>query len=261
MVIVVVSGGFDPLHSGHIAYMRAAKEMGDILLVALNSDDWLVNKKGKYFMNFHERKTIVENLSFVDKVIDFNDDDFGSCKNALIKIKKLYPDHKIIFCNGGDRNENNIPEMDISDIDFAFNVGGSKKLNSSSSLLKENSYSFESRIWGKFYNLFHGHKIKVKELIIEPGKGMSFQRHHKRNELWFISKGNCIVNISKNDVNNFDTISLYENDNYVVEKKTWHQLINKSSKACHIIEIQYGEITEESDIERIRFYEGNELND
>jgi cytidyltransferase-like protein len=62
MKIIIVSGGFDPLHSGHIEYFKSAKKLGDKLIVALNSDEWLINKKGKFFMPFHERKNIVENL-------------------------------------------------------------------------------------------------------------------------------------------------------------------------------------------------------
>ncbi|MEK9780874.1 MAG: adenylyltransferase/cytidyltransferase family protein, partial [Gammaproteobacteria bacterium] len=85
MKIVLVSGGFDPIHSGHISYFTSAKEYGDILVVALNSDDWLIKKKRKFFMPFHERKIIVENLSVVDKVISFEDDDIGSAINALKK--------------------------------------------------------------------------------------------------------------------------------------------------------------------------------
>ena len=88
MKIIIVSGGFDPLHSGHIAYFKSAKELGDKLIVALNSDKWLINKKGKFFMPFLERKAIVENLSCVDLVIDFEDDELGSATNALIKVKK-----------------------------------------------------------------------------------------------------------------------------------------------------------------------------
>ena len=103
MKIIIVSGGFDPIHSGHIAYFRSAKELGDTLVVALNSDDWLVNKKGKFFMPFDERKAIIENLSSVNSVIDFNDDDKGSATNALIKIKEMYPNDDIAFANGGDR--------------------------------------------------------------------------------------------------------------------------------------------------------------
>ena len=71
MIISVVSGGFDPLHSGHIQYIKSAKEIGDKLIVALNSDKWLEEKKGKFFLPFFERKIILESLAFVDEVIDF----------------------------------------------------------------------------------------------------------------------------------------------------------------------------------------------
>ena len=100
MKVVVVSGGFDPVHSGHIAYFNAAKKLGDKLIVALNSDDWLVNKKGKFFMPFEERSIIIENLKMVDEVIDFEDDENGSASQALIKVKNSYPNEEIIFCNG-----------------------------------------------------------------------------------------------------------------------------------------------------------------
>ena len=85
MRIVVVSGGFDPIHSGHIAYFKAARSHGDKLVIALNSDAWLENKKGKAFMPFDERKIIIENFTFVDEVIDFEDDDLGSCIKGLEK--------------------------------------------------------------------------------------------------------------------------------------------------------------------------------
>ena len=137
--ISVVSGGFDPVHSGHIAYFNAAKKLGDKLIVALNSDSWLIKKKGKFFMPFSERKIIIESLSVVDEVIDFDDDKIGSASNALIKLKKIYPNFEIIFCNGGDRNIKNSPEKKIEGIRHEFGVGGSDKKNSSSWIL-ENYY-------------------------------------------------------------------------------------------------------------------------
>ena len=137
MKIIVVSGGFDPLHSGHIEYFDSAKKLGDHLIVALNSDEWLINKKGKPFMLFKERKILIENLRMVDEVIDFDDDDIGSCSLGLQKVKEMYPNDEIIFCNGGDRNEENIPETKVSGISFKFNVGGSHKINSSSWLIKD----------------------------------------------------------------------------------------------------------------------------
>ena len=72
--LVLVSGGFDPLHSGHIEYFKAAKELGT-LGVAVNSDDWLIRKKGKYFMNVAERMSIIKELKCVDVAIEFNDKD------------------------------------------------------------------------------------------------------------------------------------------------------------------------------------------
>ena len=87
--VSIVSGGFDPVHSGHINLMLAAKELGDELIVLLNSDRWLENKKGKPFMNFFERKMVLENMWFVDKVIEFDDSD-STAKKGLEKIVKMY---------------------------------------------------------------------------------------------------------------------------------------------------------------------------
>ena len=136
MKIVVVSGGFDPLHSGHIAYFKSARKLGDKLVVAVNSDDWLTRKKGRPFMPFHERCNIIEELSCVDQVIGFNDDDDTAC-NAIFQIlsTKTRSD-TVIFANGGDRTSDNIPEMLYDEVDFAFGVGGEDKKNSSSWVLK-----------------------------------------------------------------------------------------------------------------------------
>ena len=254
MKIVVVSGGFDPIHSGHISYFKSAKGLGEKLVVALNSDAWLIKKKEKFFMPFEERKIIIENLSMVDEVIDFDDDEFGSASQALIKIKDFYPKDEIIFCNGGDRTKDNIPEMQIKDILFEFGVGGEDKKNSSSWILKDYQYDKEERVWGEFYNLFSNDFLKLKELIIKPKQGMSFQKHFLRNEIWFVSKGQCSVNFSKDDPDNFEEISLHTEETFHVQKQAWHQIFNPFDEPCHIIEIQYGEETNEEDIERLRYY-------
>ena len=254
MKIVVVSGGFDPIHSGHISYFKSAKELGEKLIVALNSDAWLIKKKEKFFMPFEERKIIIENLSMVDEVIDFDDDEFGSASQALVKIKGFYPNDEIIFCNGGDRTKDNIPEMQIKDVLFEFGVGGEDKKNSSSWILKDYQYDKEERVWGEFYNLFSNDFLKLKELIIKPKQGMSFQKHFLRNEIWFVSKGQCSVNFSKDDPNNFEEISLHTEETFHVQQEAWHQIFNPFDEPCHIIEIQYGEETNEDDIERLRYY-------
>ena len=255
MKISVVSGGFDPIHSGHISYLKSAKKIGDYLIVALNSDEWLINKKKKVFMPLEERKNILLNISFVDEVITFEDDEKGSCINALNKIKDKYPDDEIVFCNGGDRNKDNVPEMIIDSINFEFGVGGDKKLNSSSWLLKKWKFESEKRIWGSFYNLFDSEEIKVKELIVSPKKGMSFQRHSQRNEIWLVSKGSCEVIYSKNDPNLKTKITLNKFDNFIVSRGEWHQITNPFDEECKIIEIQYGESVIEDDIERLNYYD------
>ncbi len=254
MKIVVVSGGFDPIHSGHISYFKAAAMHGDKLVVALNSDEWLINKKGKFFMQFNERKSIIENLSMVDKVIDFKDDASGSASNALIKVKEMYPDNEIAFANGGDRNKDNITEMSVDGIEFLFSVGGDDKKNSSSWILKNWQYYHEERLWGSFYNLFEEENVKVKELVVEPGKGMSFQKHFKRHEIWLVSKGSCVVNYSKDDPDKKKDIQLNKFDHYLVPLGQWHQITNPFNKTCHLIEIQYGEACVEDDIERTEYY-------
>ena len=88
-------------------------------------------------MPFEERKVVLENISCVDQVIGFEDDDLGSCINALKSIKNMFPNDEIIFANGGDRNRDNIPEMIEECIQFLFGIGGNFKKNSSSSILDE----------------------------------------------------------------------------------------------------------------------------
>ena len=254
MKIIVVSGGFDPIHSGHIAYFESASKLGDKLIVALNSDDWLIKKKGKFFMPFEERRTIINNLKMVNEVIDFEDDDIGSATNALIKIKQMYPNDDIAFANGGDRGKDNISEMAQDGVEFLFSVGGDDKKNSSSWILKNWQYYYEKRLWGAFYNLFEEDQVKVKELIVEPGKGMSFQKHFKRHEIWLVSKGSCVVNYSKDDPENKQNIQLNKFDHYLVPLGEWHQITNPFDETCHLIEIQYGEACVEDDIERMEYY-------
>jgi D-beta-D-heptose 7-phosphate kinase/D-beta-D-heptose 1-phosphate adenosyltransferase len=145
--IVLVTGGFDPLHSGHIAYFKAAKELGNELWVGVNSDEWLTNKKGMPFMPVEERIAIIKELAVVDNVITFEDDKEGSACGAIdVALKTSETMHdRIVFANGGDRGEGNSPEVekftDNNRVEFQFGVGGTDKKNSSSRLVA----SWESR--------------------------------------------------------------------------------------------------------------------
>lgn len=127
---VMVSGGFDPIHVGHVRMILAAAEYGDVIVVA-NSDDWLTRKKGYNFMPFEERKEIIESIRGVLKVVPVNDQDNTVCA-ALIEHK---PD---FFANGGDRKQDNTPEKIVCEsleIEMLWNVGGGK-IQSSSDLVK-----------------------------------------------------------------------------------------------------------------------------
>ena len=131
MEAVLVTGGFDPLHSGHISYLESASKLGDWLVVGINSDAWLKRKKCRHFMPFQERCAIIKSLRCVDEIIEFDDSDDTAC-DAIAKI--MYTHNRCIFANGGDRTDDNIPEqrLEQSNLKFVFGVGGDNKANSSS---------------------------------------------------------------------------------------------------------------------------------
>ena len=135
--VTIVTGGFDPLHSGHIAYFKAAKEFGNSVCVGVNSDEWLTRKKGRPFMSMTERMSIIKELKCVDFAIEFNDKDDSSC-DAIKMALEVYDN--VLFCNGGDRGSVNTPEYERyrndKRVEFKFGVGGDDKKNSSSWILE-----------------------------------------------------------------------------------------------------------------------------
>ena len=136
--IILVSGGFDPIHSGHIKLINDANKYGDVV-VLLNSDAWLRNKKGKEFLPFYEREIIMRELKNVINVLSFDDSD-KTCIDGLKKARKKYLKDNIIFANGGDRNNKTTPESvfcEENNIRLLWGIGGNDKSNSSSWILKK----------------------------------------------------------------------------------------------------------------------------
>jgi len=136
MKTVAISGGFDPLHAGHVRLINAAKKLGDTLIVIANNDNWLREKKGYVFMPEDERKEILESLAAVDKVVLTKHDVHPSDMSVCSELRELMPD---TFANGGDRKEGNVPEYDTCHelgVEMIFNVGGNK-IQSSSDLVRE----------------------------------------------------------------------------------------------------------------------------
>jgi cytidyltransferase-like protein len=251
-VVVLVSGGFDPIHSGHISYFENAKKLGDTLVVAVNSDDWLKRKKGRSFLPWQERSLIVKSLKPVDHVMEFIDDD-DSAINAIHKTRLMWPDAKIIFANGGDRTQENIPEMSYVDdnLEFVFSVGGEDKKNSSSWILQEWKSPKTERPWGYYRVLHEVPGMKVKELTVNPGERLSMQKHNKRSEYWIVQEGTAAVNSMTAGGYSLPPKILTKHKEYDVPVGSWHQLVNISSDPLRIVEIQYGELCVEEDIERI----------
>lgn len=252
--IVLITGGFDPIHSGHIAYINAAAKLGRVV-VGVNSDKWLIGKKGAAFMPLEERMTIIMNLKTVMAVVKFDDSD-GSAKDAIRCTREMFPKNHIIFANGGDRTSDNIPEMDIEDdnVEFVFGVGGEDKKNSSSWILQEWKSPKTERPWG-YYRVLHevvsesGYHTKVKELTVMPGQSLSMQRHENRFEIWHVAQGTASINYI--DVQGKEiSVDIIELHRHNINRGSWHQLFNKTDKPIKIIEIQYGSSCIEADIER-----------
>ena len=253
--IVVVSGGFDPLHSGHINLLEQAATHGDKLVVLVNSDEWLTRKKGRPFMPFEERAAIIKELACVDEVIGFNDDDNSSCAAIIQVLTTKGSNWGVVFANGGDRTNTTTPEYatygDRSDVEFAFGIGGENKANSSSWILDEWKTQKTERQWGYWRVLDHNpaQGYKVKELVIYPGKALSDQKHFKRSEQWMVLEG--VVDMQTEWIGNTFKLQLKPHGTpYEINKEVWHLASNTGTENAHILEIQWGDECIEEDIER-----------
>ena len=249
MKAVVVTGGFDPIHSGHIAYFKAAKELGTILFVGVNSDEWLTRKKGRPFMSAEERMAIIKEISCVGHVFEFDDSD-DTAINAIKYVKENVPNNTpVIFANGGDRTKDNIPEMVFDDVEFVFGVGGEDKKNSSSWILSEWDKPTTQRLWGKYKNLDQNGHWKVKELSIDVGKSLSDQRHFVRSEHWHIVDGDLKMELEY--PNEYTTSKVYRTgDSIDIPVNTWHHATNVGDRPVKVIEVWMGDTLSEEDIER-----------
>ena len=136
--VSLVTGGFDPIHSGHLRYFERAKDLSGYLVVGVNTNEWLTRKKGQYFLPWVERADIISHLDMVDAVITVPDDEKGSACGAIAKCLEI--SEQVIFCNGGDRIKSNIPEVlgysDDPRVYFKYGIGGEDKENSSSWILR-----------------------------------------------------------------------------------------------------------------------------
>jgi cytidyltransferase-like protein len=251
MKLILVSGGFDPLHKGHLDMLTSARQLGDRLSVGLNSDEWLTRKKGAPFMSFNDRMDILMELECVDHVVPFDDSD----DTANDFIRTAISTHgtegnQFVFVNGGDRGPENIPELDDDatdsldiDLDFVFDVGGEKSYSSS-------DVNIVQRKWGEYKVVHKEEEALVKLLTIEVGEEISYQRHFYRGEIWHIIEGQAMVKTSRGRPQNYQFDYLTSGQHFGIIPYQWHQVKNVGKVPLRIIEIQQGSYIGEDDIER-----------
>lgn len=234
---VCVSGGFDPLHSGHLEMFHDAAGYGP-LTVILNSDGWLLRKKGFVFMPWEQRAAIISDLRYVAGVVAVDDADGTVCE-ALRRVKPRY------FANGGDRKSDNTPEVSLCrelGIEMLWQSGGDKT-ESSSDIARR---AWVTRPWGRYVTLDEGKGYKVKKVIIDPGQSISLQFHRHRSEYWFMAGGDGRVQLGDRHF-----AVAYGSPPVVVGKGMTHQLSNPAGMPLVVIEIQSGDYLEEDDIIRL----------
>lgn len=215
----MVSGGFDPPHNGHTRLIRGAAEHGRVV-VALNSDEWLIRKKGFRYLSWGDRAEVLMAIRGVCDVVSVDDSDGTVCD----AIERYRPDY---FANGGDRMDKNTPEVELCKslgVGLLWGVGGGK-INSSSEIMGR---GVVERKWGTYKILSEFAGCKIKLIVVKPGCSTSRQRHQHRNEHW-----------------------IYPNDEHqFIPAGAWHQLVNPSGSPLQVIEIQTGSAFDEDDIER-----------
>lgn len=235
--IVCLSGGFDPLHIGHLEMFLEAAKHGKVVVI-LNSDAWLLRKKGFCFLPWVERAAIISNLRDVADVVTVDDADGTVCE-ALRRIRPA------MFANGGDRKPNSTPEVALCEelgIQMLWDIGGGKS-NSSSDIARR---AWVQRSWGRYVTLDEGVGFKVKKLVVDPGKAISLQYHHHRRECWYVAESTARVRLG-------DVVCEVQAGDLpvIVQPGMTHQLMNTQDKPLIVIEIQSGDYLGEDDIFRL----------
>ncbi len=248
--VVAVSGGFDPLHVGHVRMFAEARKLGDKLVVIVNNDNWLRKKKGFVFMPEIERLEVVRACKGVDDVILTqhapNDEDATVCR----ELARLRPQ---VFANGGDRGAFNTPEAELCQklgIEMVYNVGAGGKIQSSSWMIRDAAEALKKheRPWGHFYNHHSLPGVHLKTLHVNGGARLSLQRHKYRNETWVLVSGDAQAVVGTSP----DELTEHELDTgkpFDVPVGTIHRLTSRAGGV--LVEISYGKFDEE-DIERFQ---------
>jgi len=260
-VWVMVSGGFDPIHIGHVRLFEAARKLGDKLVVVINNDNWLKDKKGFAFMPQQERKEIIATFPFVDKVVmtSHNPKDSKDAYHRGVsrELEKIKPD---IFANGGDRDEKNAKDLSSSlywdiktckelGIKMVFGMGVGGKVQSSSWVIRDASRNFARSVrpWGEFYSWDAGKAWKLKTIYLKRGGKVSMQYHERRSEHWMLVEGDAQVALLQAD-GSMQKNSMNIGEVMFVGTKQAHQISSKQGGV--IVEVSLGKF-DENDVVRV----------
>lgn len=240
--IVTVSGGFDPIHVGHIRMFKEARSLGDKLVVILNNDNWLRAKKGFTFMPEQERAEIIRHFPFVDDVVITKHLPDDSDRSVCRELREIKP---TVFANGGDRFADDVPEAKLCaelGIKMHFMVGGGKA-QSSSWLTGNIPGKITKKPWGSMEMFRYSDKWWIKTITVEPKQRLSLQKHSKRSEIWICLEGDVTAEISGKQH------PMYVGDIVNFDKGTMHRLSSKNGGT--IVEVAHGEEVSEKDITRL----------
>jgi len=248
--IAILTGGFDPITPGHIKYFRESSRWVDDVIVFVNSDEWLIRKKGKAFMPQYDRTEILRGIKYISQVhaLSPKDDADDTANEAIRQTRAFYPKSTIYFMNGGDRTIENIPEEKVAkecDVILRFGIGGTDKRYSSSWYFDNWKNDITNKNWG-FYKILHrGEGYLVKEVTIKPKQAISLQYHNHRSEGWYIISGTGIVAID-----NYG-FSCKKGSIYAIDVATLHKITNTGDTDLVFVETQIGSILSEDDIVRL----------
>ena len=254
---VAVSGGFDPLHIGHVRMFKEARKLGEKLLVILNNDNWLRNKKGFVFMSEKERKELIESFPSVDEVVITDHKEADPDRSVVRALKKLKP---AIFANGGDRNPKDAKNKNSplsadqefckqNGIKIVYSVGKGGKVQSSSWMVRDavRGTARSVRPWGEFYGWDSGKDWYVKTMYVKPGKRLSLQYHNHRSERWVLVEGDATA-ITVENGKQVET-ELKVGETFLVHKGMHHRIMSK--KGGVLVEVAIGTAFNEDDIVRL----------
>ena len=250
---IVISGGFDPIHSGHIKLIQDASKVANVIAI-VNNNNFLIKKKGFIFLDQNERLRILSSIKGVDETFLSIDEDH-TVNQSIQKLLDIGKNIKY-FGNGGDRKLiEDIPEGDLcqkNNIELVFDLGGEKSQSSSAIAFslydqiqkKDKKFNVFDKPWGYYKTFITEGEYLLKKIFINPGEELSEQSHKHRDEHWIVVSGKIDI------ILNNKIIKKEMNEHIFIQKNSIHKIINNYNEAAIIIEVQIGVILSEDDIIR-----------